>query len=165
MTLNPRWIYIKSSLNDSIGIGQDIQSSLIIQTYPGESTQNHIHPSVSGDHNYGRQTASQSTMKPTRSQHRLDLDKILARVEGRPSLNATSPTRSNTFQPPQDSLIGKDEKHDGATCTIGSSPISNREMSEDFSTEAILEVYHSMDDISLDPPVEQQGMDRPSLAT
>ncbi|OCF54525.1 hypothetical protein L486_08075 [Kwoniella mangroviensis CBS 10435] len=157
MTLNPRWIYIKSSLNNSIGIGQDIQSSLIIQTYPGESTQNHIHPSVSGDHNYGQQTASQSTIKPTRSQPRLDLDKILARVAGRPPLNATSPTRSNTFQPPQDSLIGKDEKHDGATCTIGSSPISNREMSEDFLTEAILEVYHSMDDISLDPPVELTG--------
>ncbi|WVQ63953.1 uncharacterized protein L199_002110 [Kwoniella botswanensis] len=159
-TLNPKWIYTKSSFSNSIGIGQDIQSGLIIQNDPGQSTTNHTHPSVNGNHNYGSISDPHSTVQLTRSKHRLDFDKILARVEGRPPFSATSPTHSNTLRPPQVISIGKDELQDGATCMSSPSEspsITNRDISEVLTTESLSGYYNSMNDISLDPPLELAG--------
>ncbi|WWD06706.1 hypothetical protein V865_004801 [Kwoniella europaea PYCC6329] len=129
-TLKPKWIYTKSFFSNSIGIGQDIQSDLIIRTNPGH--------------------------KPIRFKPRLDLDKILARVKGRPPFHATSPNHSNAVLPPQNVSIGKD----CATCTPSHSESSsnpNRDISEDLKTESISGYYNSMNDISLDPPVKLAG--------
>ncbi|WVW79302.1 hypothetical protein I302_101269 [Kwoniella bestiolae CBS 10118] len=141
ITLSSRWIYQRPTWGDD-QIGRDVESSLIASSIQNTKV---IELDPKGNRQSSKVNPNLVPILSVRPRPRLDMDKILARVEGRPPTSTDSPWVQDTKHAPQNCPIVPNQPQ-SVTTPLDGHETHSRALSQD--------IYHSINYISVEPPME-----------